>query len=78
MVSVRDFHSSFLLYCVRNKFASLMYHYLDYYRYTFEGGEGGREGGKEGGREGVKEAGWRECGVSKRLPLIISALLREE
>ena len=52
MVSVRDFHSSFLLYCVRNKFASLMYHYLDYYRYTFEGGEGGREGGKEGGREG--------------------------
>ena len=52
MVSVRDFHSSFLLYCVRNKFASLMYHYLDYYRYMFEGGEGGREGGKEGGREG--------------------------
>lgn len=32
VVSLDDFHSSFLRYCISNGFASLMYHYLDYYR----------------------------------------------
>lgn len=32
IASLDDFHSSFLHYCIVNVFASLMYHYLDYYR----------------------------------------------
>ena len=32
LASLEDFHSAFLHYCIENGFASLMYHYMDYYR----------------------------------------------
>ena len=33
IMSLDDFHSSFLHYCICNGFASLLYHYMDCYRY---------------------------------------------
>ena len=32
LLSLEDFHSSFIHYCITNGFTSLLYHYLDWYR----------------------------------------------
>lgn len=34
LVSVLQFHQSFIDYCIRLKLANLLYHYLDFYRYV--------------------------------------------
>lgn len=32
LLSLEDFHSSFIQYCINSGFTSLLYHYLDWYR----------------------------------------------
>ena len=34
LVSVSQFHQSFINYCIRLKLANLLYHYMDFYRFV--------------------------------------------